>query len=52
MTNGFGCDMLAIEKKSPILLIPKKGICSMSSATPVVIDAATLEEVVNVLQEH
>ncbi len=54
---GLGCDMLAIEKKSPILLIPRKGICSMASAatasaTPVVVDAATLEEVINVLQEH
>jgi len=44
--------MLAIEKKLPILLIPKKGICSMASITPVITDAATLEEVMDVLQEH
>jgi putative transposase len=43
--------MLAIEKL-PILHITKKGICSMASVTPVVTDAATLEEVMDVLEEH
>ena len=52
MTNGLGCGILAIEKKSPILHATKKGICTMASVTPVVTDAATLEEVIETLQEH
>jgi hypothetical protein len=46
------CGILAIEKKSLILPTTKKGICSMASVTPVVTDTATLEEVIDVLQEH
>ena len=46
--------MLSIERTSVILGVSKKGIGSMDTATsiPVVTDAATLEEVVEVLQEH
>jgi hypothetical protein len=49
---GLVCGILAIERKSPILHVTKKGIYSMASITPVVTDAATLEEVMDVLQEH
>ena len=35
-----------------MLLTTKKGIHSMASFTPVVTDTATLEEVIDVLQEH
>jgi len=48
----LGCGILAIEKKSPILLITKKGICSMASVAAVVTDVATLEEVIEALQEY
>ena len=48
------CGMLSIERTSVILGVSKKGIGAMDTATsiPVVTDAATLEEVVEVLQEH
>jgi len=53
MTNILGmCYLSHREKVLSILPITKKGINSMASNTPVVTDTATLEEVMDVLQEH